>query len=57
LHPNIGLTVFDPIYYDEIKRELKFELSLLNVFYENKTNETNETNDDCPTEKKTNQIY
>ena len=49
LHPNIGWTVFDPMYHDEIKREHKFELSFLNVFYE--TNETNETNDDFQLKK------
>ena len=43
LHPNIGWTVFDPMYHDEIKREHKFELSFLNVFYE--------TNDDFQLKK------
>jgi hypothetical protein len=37
------------MYHDEIKREHKFELSFLNVFYE--TNETNETNDDFQLKK------
>ncbi len=30
LRQNIGLSVFEPKYQDEIKSELKYELSLLN---------------------------
>ena len=47
LHPNIGLSVFDPKY--EIKCEIRY---LLNSFAYDKVNETKETDENSPNKKK-----
>jgi hypothetical protein len=51
LHPNIGLSVFEPKYHDEIKSDLKYELSLLHSFVNDKENETKETDENSPKKK------